>query len=150
MNSPVHDTIRLNRRIDAPVADVWNAYADSVARAQWSVPAGEKLVYEQTDFREGGHDSYRCGPPETLTFRAEVEYSRIVPNELIVYSETVKHEGQPIATGHVTWEFESDTEATLVTITSQIVSFVGSEMIDGNRNGHTKALEQLGRHLADG
>lgn len=149
MNAPAHDTIRLTQHVDASVADVWEAYADSAARARWSVPAGEKMVYEQSDFREGGHDRYRCGPPETLDFHAETEYTRIVPNELVVYTETVRNEGQTLATGLVTWEFEPDDRGTLVTVTSQVVSFIGPGMIDGNRNGHTKALEQLGRHLAD-
>jgi len=149
LSAPTHDTIRLTHHIDASVADVWEAYADSAARARWSVPAGEKIVYDQSDFREGGHDRHRCGPPETLDFHAETEYTRIVPNELVVYTETVKNEGQPLATGLVTWEFEPDDEGTLVTVTSQAVSFVGSGMIDGTRNGHTKALEQLSRHLAD-
>lgn len=149
MNMPAHDTIRLTQHVDASVADVWTAYADSDARARWSVPAGEEMVYDQSEFREGGHDRYRCGPPETLDFHAETEYTRIVPNELVVYTETVKNEGQPLATGLVTWEFEPDDEGTLVTVTSQAVSFVGSGMIDGTRNGHTKALEQLSRHLAD-
>ena len=72
-----------------------------------------------------------------------------MPQELIVYAETVSNEGCPLATGLVTWEFEPESVGTLITITSQIVSFVGTGMIDGNRYGHTKALEQLRRHLAE-
>lgn len=69
MGQIVHDTIILERAINAPVAAVWNAYADPIARAQWSVPVGEAMVFDQTDFREGGQDHYRCGPPESLGTR---------------------------------------------------------------------------------
>lgn len=148
MNSIVHDTIKLTRVIDAPVAEVWEAYADSTKRTQWSVPAGEGMVYDESDFREGGRDRYRCGPPDTLAFHAETEYTKVVPRELVVYTETVRSEGQPLATGVLTWEFSPDTGGTLVSITNHVVSFVGAGMIDGNHNGHTKALEQLGQFLA--
>ena len=149
MDALTHDTVRLTQHIDASVADAWAAYADSARRAKWSVPAGEKMVYDEASFREGGRDRYRCGSPENLEFHAEVEYTKILSQELIVYAETVNNEGNPLATGIVTWEFEPESMGTLITITSQIVSFVGAGMIDGNRNGHTKALEQLSRHLAE-
>lgn len=150
MNAPAYDTLRLSQHVDAPVLEVWEAYADSTTRARWSVPAGEKMVYDESDFQEGGRDRYRCGSPESLEFHAEVEYVKIVPQELVVYMETVRNEGKPLATGTVNWEFELDGTGTLVTVTNQVVSFVGVGMIDGNRNGHTKALEQLRQHLEEG
>lgn len=149
MSAPNHDTVRLTQHVDASAAEAWEAYADAATRARWSVPAGERMVYDESDFHEGGRDHYRCGSPEDLEFHAEVEYTKIVPQELVVYAETVRSEGQPLATGIVTWEFEPDSTGTLVTVTNQVVSFVGTEMIDGNRNGHTKALEQLSQHLAE-
>lgn len=148
MSAPTHDTIRVTQHVDAPVTEVWQAYADSTRRAQWSAPTGEKMVYDESSFREGGRDHYRCGPPENLEFHAEAEYTKIVPKDLIVYVETVSQDGQPLAAGLVTWEFEPEGAGTLVTVTNQVVSFVGVGMIDGNRNGHTKALEQLTWHLA--
>lgn len=149
MNEIAHDTITLDRRINAPIAAVWDAYADPAKRARWSVPAGEVMVYDEADFREEGRDRYRCGPPESLDFHAYAEYRRIVPHALVVYTETVRTEGQPLATGVLTWEFELNGAETLVKITSQLVSYVGQGMIDGNRNGHTKALEQLKEFLVE-
>ena len=43
----------------------------------------------------------------------------------------------------LTREFEPNGPATVVKVTSQIVSFVGQGMIDGNRSGHSTALMQL-------
>lgn len=150
MNAPIHDTVRVTRSLNAPLTAVWDAYADVSQRVRWAVPEGEGMVYETSDFREGGRDLYRCGEVETLEFYAEVEYTRIVPSETIVYVETVKMGSVALGTSLVTWHFESrdEDEDTVVTVTSQIVSFVGTEMITGNRNGHTVVLEQLERLLA--
>lgn len=147
MNETVHDTVQVAQYLDASVAEVWEAYADSGMRAQWSVPAGEKLVYDEANFYEGGRDSYRCGAPESLEFHAVAEYAKILPRELIVYTETVRQDGQPLATAVVTWELESSSHGTRLTITNQVVSFVGIGMIEGNRHGHMTALQQLNRHL---
>lgn len=143
------DTVRLSVRVDAQVQTVWTAYSDSAARAQWGVPAGEAMVYDESDFREGGRDRYRCGPPESLDVEAQVEYTRIVPHELVVYTETVRTAGQPLATGVVSWEFAADGDGTVVSVVSQVVSFVGEPMIDGTRNGHAKALDQLGEYASE-
>lgn len=148
MNATIHDTIRLTQHVAAQVAETWEAYADLSMRTQWSVPAGEGMVYDESDFSEGGRDRYRCGSPEALEFHAEVEYTKVVPQELVVYTETVKNEGQPLATGVSTWEFEPDGAGTRITVTCQVASFVGPGMIDGTRSGHTKALQQLGQLLA--
>jgi len=147
VNDIVNGTLTLERHINAPIAAVWDAYVDPAKRVRWSVPAGEAMVYEETHFSERGRDRYRCGPPETLNFHADVEYSKIVPQALIVYTETVRTAGQPLTAGVLTWEFGPTDGGVLVKITSQLVSFVGQRMIDGNRNGHTTALEQFSKFL---
>lgn len=63
MRETVHDTIILEREINASITAVWNVYVDPIARAQWGVPAGEAMVIDEADFREGSQDRYRCGPP---------------------------------------------------------------------------------------
>lgn len=150
MGAVINDTLLLDRRIDAPMAAVWDAYVDPAKRVQWSVPAGELMIYDEADFREQGRDRYRCGPPENLSFQVAVEYIKIVPDALIVYAETVRTEGQPLATSLLTWEFKPEQGATLVKVTNQLVSFVGQGMIDGNRSGHIKALKQLSDFLTEG
>lgn len=143
MNSIAHDTLTFTKRFEAPIAAVWDAYADSSNRVQWSVPADDAMIYDESNFREGGCDKYRCGPPDSLDFQAIAEYVRIEPESLIVYSETVKVPDQILATGLLTWEFEQNGSATFIKLTVQVTSFVGQAMIEGNRNGHTLALSQL-------
>ncbi len=57
-------TLRFERNIAAPAERVWNAYADIAQRSVWSVPDGEAVEYDASDFVQGGVDEYRCGPPD--------------------------------------------------------------------------------------
>lgn len=143
MAETVHETIFFERHITAAITTVWNAYLDPVQRAQWSVPAGEAMVFDEADFREGGGDRYRCGPPASLDFSVNVQYHKIIPEQLIVYTETVTTADQPLATSIVTWALSPSGRETRVKITAQLVSYVGQGMVDGHHHGHAKALEQL-------
>ncbi|GAA1113896.1 SRPBCC domain-containing protein [Arthrobacter flavus] len=143
MTSIAHDTLTFSRLLDAPLSVVWAAFADSTQRTVWGVPEGEAQVYDESNFGVGGRDVYRCGPPETLEFSGIAEYLQIVTEFLIVHTDVVAVEGQVLAAALLTWQFESRDGATQVQLTDQVTSFVGVDMIDGHRNGHTKALEQL-------
>ncbi|MEZ5087528.1 MAG: hypothetical protein R2722_15205 [Tessaracoccus sp.] len=68
-----------------------------------------------------------------------------VPQELVVYMETVRNDGHPLATAVLAWAFEPDGAGTLVNVTIQVTSFVGVGMLEGNHNNHTMVLAQLGR-----
>jgi hypothetical protein len=91
----------------------------------------------------GGRDVYHCGPPETLEFSGVAEYLQIVSESLIVHTDVVAVEGQILAVALLIWQIETQNGVTRVQLTDQGTSFVGTDMIDGHRNGHTTALEQL-------
>ena len=143
MTIVVHDTLTFSQSIKAALSLVWDAFADSNLRAVWGVPKGEAQIYDASDFRVGGQDTYRCGPPETLEFHGAVDYIQIVPESLIVHTDTVAVGDQILATALLTWQFGTHGETTFIRLTDQVTSFVGADMIDGHRNGHTQALEQL-------
>jgi uncharacterized protein YndB with AHSA1/START domain len=75
---PQHPTIVLERTYPAPLERVFPEFADPVARARWSPPSNDVLIYDQTDFRAGGRDLFRCGPQNDPKFRGEVLYHLIV------------------------------------------------------------------------
>jgi uncharacterized protein YndB with AHSA1/START domain len=64
-----HTTINLEHSYGAPVERVFSEFADPATRARWSAPTGDTLVYDTAEFREGGGDVFRCGPPNDLRFR---------------------------------------------------------------------------------
>jgi uncharacterized protein YndB with AHSA1/START domain len=142
-----HATINLQGFYAAPVERVFREFADPVARARWSAPSGDALVYDTADFREGGRDVFRCGPPKDLRFRGETTYVVIIPNKCVVLTETLVEDGKHLAAALNTLHFETSGEGTLLKVTVQLVSFVGPGMVEGYESGNRGALEGLSRHL---
>ena len=146
---PQHATISLERTYRAPLERVFSEFADPVARARWSAPSNDALIYDQTEFRAGGRDLFRCGPRNDRKFLGETFYHLIVPNRRVVSTETLDVDGQRLAVSLNTLDFEPAGEGTNLKVTVQMVSFVGAGMIDGYESGNKSALENLGRHLSD-
>lgn len=148
MNSkPQHATIKLEHSYAAPLERVFSEFADPVARARWSAPSNDALIYDEADFRVGGKDVFRCGPKGNPKFRGETRYLHIVPNARVVSSETVDMDGQPLAVALTTLDFEPTDDGTNLTVTLQIVSFAGPDMIHGYESGNKSALNNLAQHL---
>ena len=93
-NKPLHATIKLEHSYSAPLERVFSEFADPVARARWSAPSNDVLIYDEADFRVGGKDVFSCGPKGDLKFRGETRYLHIVANARVVSSETVDVDGQ--------------------------------------------------------
>ncbi|GAA2083709.1 hypothetical protein GCM10009821_26130 [Aeromicrobium halocynthiae] len=144
----LHETLTFAAVLAAPIEDVWSAVADPGARAGWSVPAGEQMVIDHDDLRPGGTGSYRCGPPGSLDVAGEVAYLAVAPGELLVHTDTIRSGDEVLTTALLTWTFAEQDGLTRVEIVDQVASFAGAGIIDGHRNGHRLALEQLGRWLA--
>ena len=145
----VNETLTFEAVVDAPVATVWALFADADRRAEWGAPEGESQVYDQAQFRVGGRDRYRCGPPDTLDFRGVVDYLVVEPGECLVHTDIVSTGDVLLAASLQTWRFTDLGDRTGVSLTDQVTSFVGAGMIDGHRNGNTKALAQLVAYVGE-
>jgi uncharacterized protein YndB with AHSA1/START domain len=146
---PEHATITLEHTYQAPIELVFSEFADPVARARWSASSGDVLIYDHTEFREGGRDLFRCGPKNDPRFHGATFYHLIVPNECVISTETLEADGQPLAISLNTMEFESADEGAHLKVTVQMLSLVGPGMIAGYEAGNKGALENLARHLSD-
>jgi uncharacterized protein YndB with AHSA1/START domain len=142
-----HATITLQHSYSAPPERVFSEFADPVTRARWSAPSRDALIYDEADFRIGGKDVFRCGPKGDLKFRGETRYLDIIPNARVVSSETVEKDGQRLAAALTTLVFEPMEDSTNLTVTVQMVSFAGPEMIHGYESGNKSALKNLALHL---
>jgi uncharacterized protein YndB with AHSA1/START domain len=131
----------------SPVERVFSEFADPRARARWSAPSNDVLIYDETDFRVGGGDRFRCGPKSDPKFRGETVYHIIVPNERVVSSENLDLDDQRLAVSLTTLDFEPSSEGTNLKVTVQMVSFVGPGMIQEYESGNKSALENLSSHL---
>jgi uncharacterized protein YndB with AHSA1/START domain len=146
-DKPVHATITFQHSYPVPLERVFSEFADPAARARWSPPSNDELIYDETDFRVGGKDVFRCGPRGDPKFHAETRYLDIVPNARVVSTETLDVNGQRLAVALVTLEFESVKDGTNLTVTVQVVSFAGVDVIHGYESGNKSALENLSLHL---
>ena len=144
-----HATINLQGFYPAAVERVFSEFADPAARAKWSAPANDTLIYDKADFREGGGDVFRCGPPNDLRFRGETTYQAIVPNKCVISTEILTEGGKRLAVALNTLSFEATGEGTMLKVTVQLVSFVGPGMVEGYESGNKGALEGLASHLAN-
>jgi uncharacterized protein YndB with AHSA1/START domain len=143
-----HDTIKLERAYSAPVERVFSEFADPRVRAKWSAPSNDALVYDEADFRPGGRDVFRCGPPNDLKFGGVTIYHEIVPNRRVIWTETLSEGATRLAVALNSLEFERSAEGANLKFTVQIVSFVGPGMVKGYESGNRSALEGLSRHLS--
>jgi uncharacterized protein YndB with AHSA1/START domain len=144
-----HATITLQHSYSAPPERVFSEFADPVARARWSAPSKDELIYDEADFQIGGKDVFRCGPKGDAKFRGETRYLDIVPHARVVSSETVDVAGQRLAVALTTLDFEPTRGGTNLTVTIQMVSFVGPDMIYSYQSGNKSALKNLAQHLSN-
>lgn len=144
-----HATIKLQHSYSAPIDRVFSEFADPIARARWSAPSDDELIYDESDFRIGGKDVFRCGPKGNPKFRGETRYLDIVPNAHIISTETLDVDEQRLSVALTTLDFEPTEYGTNLTATIQVVSFAGPGVIHGYESGNKSALKNLSLHLSN-
>lgn len=144
----VHHTFVIEKTCEAPPARVFAAYADVGARQQWGAPGGDTILYSASDFRVGGGDSFLCGPKTDLKYSGTVRYEDIVENIRIVFTESVRVENKTLSVGMTTWELLPDGSGTRLVATTQMISFVGAEMVEASESGSRAAIENLVKWLS--
>ena len=64
MSTVAHDTFVIERSYDVPVTQVFRAWSDPELKARWFAGSAEALgAGYELDFRVGGHEVNRGGPP---------------------------------------------------------------------------------------
>ncbi len=140
----VHATLVFERSVPATTEQVFAAYADVAERQKWGVPSEKTaLIYDRADFREGGEDAFRCGSKENPNIHGATHYLEIVLNRRIVSSETITIDGRRLCASLTTLELHPDSNHTKLTNTTQLVSFVGQDMVKGHENGTNASLDHL-------
>ena len=143
-----HATLVLTQHINAPLPQVFAAWASATERARWGSPSDTAaIVYDAANFAVDGRDSYRCGGKNDLRFRCEVHYLDIVNNQRIVYAERVNEGDTPLSATLNTVELRTEGAQTRVQVTIQITALAGPGIVSGTEHGTRAALANLARTL---
>jgi uncharacterized protein YndB with AHSA1/START domain len=145
----VHATLVFTREVAAPVEEVFAAFADPVARGDWGAPSDTAVViYDEADFRDGGVDRFRCGARANPNIHGTTRYLDIEAPRRIVSTETIAMDGKRLCVSLTTLELAPDGAATALKSTTQLVSFIGEDMVKGHETGNNAALDNLVRYFA--
>jgi uncharacterized protein YndB with AHSA1/START domain len=148
MTTLAHATLVMERTYKANPARVFAAWADVEARKRWSAPADSiRIVYEESDFRDGGRDVSRCIEPGNADYVATVHYLDIRTDQRIVFAEAVAHGNVTVSSALISMELLAADAETQLTLTMQIVAFDGSKMEDGYQFGWSAALDNLSKEF---
>ena len=146
--SVLNETIAISRSINASLEQVFAAWADPVARAQWGPPSDDEAIeFLQSDFRVGGKDVSLCGQKGDLSFRVETHYYDIQTPLRLLFTERVSTGDNLLSVSLVTVVLSDSGGTTTLGLTVQIASLVGEGMISGNRVGWEAALTNLDLYL---
>lgn len=146
-----HATLVFEREIPATVDKVFAAFASAKLRSEWGAPSDTAtIIYDQEDFREGGEDCFRCGSKSSPNVHGATRYLEIVMNRRIVSSEMISMNGMRLCASLITLEFAQSGGITKLRSTSQVVSFIGEDMIKGTETGNNSSLDSLVNYFSRG
>jgi uncharacterized protein YndB with AHSA1/START domain len=138
--SVVHDTFAIERTYGVPVTQVFRAWADPLLKARWFAGSADALEagYE-LDFRVGGREINRGGPPGGPIYRYESEFRDIMPEQRIVYTYEMYTDNTRISVSVATVEFHGRDATTRLVVTEQGV-FLDGHDTSAQREGGTRTL----------
>src|SRR3984957_5730878 len=150
-SSVTHDTFVLERTYDVAVADVFRAWSDPVLKARWFAGSAEALdAGYELDFRVGGREFNRAGPPGGPVYTYESQFRDIVSEQRIVYTYEMHADENRISVSVATVEFHSQGARTRLVVTEQGVFLDGHDNAAQREEGARALLESLAALLLDG
>jgi uncharacterized protein YndB with AHSA1/START domain len=146
--STEHATFVIERTYDASPARVFAAWADPAAKRRWfGDPDNPASEAHALDFRVGGRETNRGGPPGGPVYAYEAHYHDIVPNERIAYAYTMDMDGRRISVSVTTVEFAPAGAGMRLTFTEQGAFLDGLDKPAYREQGTNDLLDALGTVL---
>jgi len=146
-----HDTFVIERVYDIPVAQVFRAWADPTLKARWFAGSVDALgAGYELDFRVGGREVNRGGPPGGPIYSYESEYRDIVPEQRIVYTYEMHVDESRMSVSVATIEFRQNKASTQLILTEQGAFLDGHDTVAQREEGTRSLLESLASLLSGG
>jgi uncharacterized protein YndB with AHSA1/START domain len=145
-----HDTFVIARTYNTPVASVFRAWADPDRKARWFAGSADALGngYE-LDFRVGGHEFNRGGPPGGPVYTYAAQFRDIVVDRRIVYTYEMSADDSRISVTVATVEFRESNRSTQLVLTEQGVFLDGHDTAAQREEGTRSMLDSLAASLAE-
>jgi len=146
-----HDTFVVERTYDAPIAQVFRAWADPVRKARWFAGSTDALgAGYELDFRVGGREVNRGGPPSGPVYTYESVFHDIVPEERIIYTYEMHADETRISVSVATVQFRRHESSTQLILTEQGAFLDGHDTAAQREEGSRALLDSLGAILDGG
>ncbi len=147
--SAAHATFVIERQLAATPARAFAAWADPTLKEAWFTGAKTHSPDYALDFRVGGHEVTRGGPPGGAVYASAAGYQDIVADQRIVYAYAMDMDGQRISASVTTVEFQAVDGGTRLVLTEQGVYLDGLDQPDVRERGIAFQLDALGAALAE-
>ncbi len=148
--SVTHTTFVIDRTYPVPPARVFAAFADPELKRRWfAMPPDWVDTHHSLDFRIGGHETNRGGPPGGVVHRFEARYQDIVEDERIVYAYDLYLDDRRMSVSLATIELRPDPDGTRMTFTEQGAFLDGIDDPAQREHGTKLLLDALGAALAE-
>jgi uncharacterized protein YndB with AHSA1/START domain len=144
LSTVVHETFVIERIYDVPVAETFRAWADPMLKARWFAGSAEALgAGYELDFRVGGREVNRGGPPGGPVYTFESEFRDIIPEQRIVYTNEMYADETRISVSVATVQFRSQEATTRLVLTEQGVFLDGHDTVAQREEGTRSLLDSL-------
>ena len=146
-----HETFVIERIYNVPVAETFRAWADPTLKARWFAGSAEALgAGYELDFRVGGREVNRGGPPGGPVYTFESEFRDIIPEQRIVYTNEMYADETRISVSVATVQFRSHGATTQLILTEQGVFLDDHDTVAQREEGTRSLLESLAAILNGG
>jgi uncharacterized protein YndB with AHSA1/START domain len=151
LSTVAHDTFVIERTYHVPVTQVFGAWAEPILKARWFAGSADALgAGYDLDFRVGGREVNRAGPPGGPVYRYQSEFHDIVPEQRIIYTYEMYADETRISVSVATVQFRSRDATTQLVLTEQGVFLDGHDTAAQREEGTRSLLDSLAAILNGG
>ncbi len=149
VRSVVHAVFHLERTYDAPVARVWAALTDPVAKQKWfgGPPGKWEELERHMDVRVGGTERAKGRWEGGVVSTFDAIYHDVVPLERLVYSYVMHLDEKKISASLATMQLKGEGGKTTLKVSEQGAFLDGYDDAGSREQGTGFLLEALGASL---